>query len=52
MNQFDMLRPQQGHEDETMMPRHLNMTRAFTLGGAMMLAGSFWWFLGRLLLGI
>lgn len=51
MDQFDILRPQDGR-DETIGLRRLDVARVLTLGGAMMLAGAFWWFLGRILLGV
>lgn len=52
MNQFDMLRAQYGSDDDFQPRRRIDVKRVFALGGAMMLAGSFWWFLGRILLGI
>ncbi|MFC3070617.1 hypothetical protein [Phenylobacterium soli] len=51
MTHFDLYRPHDGLDDEP-DGRRLNLTRLATLLGAMMLAGSFWWFLGRILLRI
>lgn len=52
MNQFEMLRAPYGSDEDLQPRRRLDVKRLLALAGAMMLAGSFWWFLGRILLGI
>lgn len=52
MDHFELARPHRRADEDPQDRNRLRWARPLTLAGAMMLAGSFWWFLGRILLGV